>query len=59
MSSSFLHPHGVLPEGNIFFSDGQLIHQSQLRASGLGGLSVLTDTLLVDLLTFCDEKSLA
>lgn len=48
------HPYGVRPSGNALF-DGI----TECRTGGLGMLRVLEDDLLLDLLSYCDIKTLA
>ncbi len=58
MRGSWLHPNGVLPEGNILFAGGSN-REGSVRADGLGLLQRLSDSLIADVLALCDGQSLA
>ena len=55
MTSYSAHPYGVEPEGNAYFE----ANPPALRAPGLGAMRVLSDTQLLDFLTWLDGRSLS
>lgn len=56
MSGCIIHPYGVKPLGNAFFERNKEVMLA--RQNGLGKFAIVTDDVLLELLSFCSSRDL-
>jgi hypothetical protein len=59
METTFQHPYGVLPYGNIYTEDTTSTTADSVRRRGLGVISIFNDDQILSILSFLDGTSLS